>query len=66
MGWAISAGDKHRQRHLIKQGLKEVMIAAVDHGYIDGQVREAGGRVQAGKASADDDHAGTAARGACL
>ncbi len=55
-------GRQHRQRHLIEQGLEEVMIAAVDQGYIDGQVRQPGGGVQAGKASADDDHAGPAAR----
>ncbi len=53
---------QHRERHLIEKRLKEVMIAAVDQGHVDGQVREALGRVEAGKASADDDHAGTARR----
>ncbi len=41
---------QHGQRHLVEQRLKGVMIAAVDHGDIDGQAREAFGCVQAGKA----------------
>ncbi len=62
MGWAMSAGRKHGQRHLVEQRLKGVVIAAVDYGDVDRQVREPFGRVKAGKASADDDHAGAASR----
>ena len=55
-------GREHGQRHLIKQRLKEVVIAPVDQRHIDGQVRETFGRVETGEASADDDYAGTARR----
>jgi glutamate synthase domain-containing protein 2 len=37
-----------------------MMIAAVDHCHIDGQVREASGCVQAAKTSADNNYARTA------
>ena len=45
---------KHRERHLVEQRLKQMMIAPVDHGDIDRQVRQARGRVEAGEASTDD------------
>ena len=53
---------KHGQRDLVEQRLKCVVIATVDYGDIDWQVREALGRVQAGKARADDDDAGAVSR----
>ena len=40
-----------------------MVIAAVDHGYVDRQVREPFRRVEAGKAAADDDDAWTVSRG---
>ena len=41
---------KHGQRHLVEQRLKGVVVAAVDYGDVDRQVREAFGGVKAGKA----------------
>jgi hypothetical protein len=35
------------------------MVAAIHEGYVHGQAGKATGRVNAGKAAADDDYAGT-------
>jgi hypothetical protein len=32
MGAAMSARAQFRRRHLVQQGLEEVVVAAVDHG----------------------------------
>ena len=47
---------EHRQRDLVEQRLEGVVIAAIDYGDVDWQVREPLGGVKAGKAGADDDH----------
>jgi hypothetical protein len=51
---------KNRERDLVEQRLKGVMIAAIDYRDVDRQMREPFGGVKAGKARADDDDAGTA------
>ena len=51
---------EHSQRHLVKQRLEGVMVAPIYHGYVHRQTGQSFGRVKAGKASADDHHAGTA------
>jgi hypothetical protein len=47
------------ERNLVKKRLKNVVIAAVDHGYVDGQMRQAPRGIHAGKSPPDDDDAGT-------
>jgi len=51
---------QYGEGNLVKQGLKGVVVAAVDYGDVDRQAGKAPGCVEAGKATADDDHAGTA------
>ena len=53
---------QHRQRHLVKQRLKGVMVAAIDHGDVDLQARDPFGRMDPRKACADDNDTGTAGR----
>ncbi len=48
---------QHGQRHLVKQRLKRVMVAAVDDGHFHRQFRQSLGGMEAAKPSADDDHA---------
>ena len=53
VGWG-----KHRERDLVEQRLKSVMIAAIDYRDIDRQMPKPFGGVEAGKACADDDDGG--------
>src|SRR6185437_11556296 len=48
---------EHGQRDLVEQGLECEVVAAVDDGYVDGEVGEVFGGMSAGKAAADDEHA---------
>jgi hypothetical protein len=54
VGWR-----EDRESHLIKERLEGVMVAAIHQGYVHGQAGKATGGVNAGKAAADDDDAGT-------
>ena len=49
---------QHGKRDLVKERLKRVVVAAVDYGNVDGQMRQSFGGVNAGKARADNDDAG--------
>ena len=51
---------EHGQGHLVEERLKDVVVAAVDDRDVDGEPCEAVGGVDAGKAAADNDHAGAA------
>jgi hypothetical protein len=53
---------KHGKRDLIKQWLKDVMVAAVDEGDVDREVSEPFGCVEPGESATDDDDARTAGR----
>ena len=49
------AGRQHAQRHLIEQGLKGVMVLAVDQGDGHRLIRQAFGRIEPSEPPADDD-----------
>ena len=51
----VGCGE-HSHGDLIEQRLKGVVILAVDNGDVDIGIRELHGRIQAGKACADDEH----------
>jgi hypothetical protein len=53
VGWR-----EYGEGDLVKERLKGVMVAAIHQGYVHGQAGKATGRVNAGKAAADDDNAG--------
>ena len=55
VGWR-----EYGEGDLVEERLEGVMIAAIHQGYIHGQAAKATGRVNAGKAAADDDYAETA------
>jgi hypothetical protein len=40
---------------LVQQRLKNVMVTAIHHGYLDGRVGQRLGRSQAGESAADDE-----------
>ena len=48
---------KARGRHLVEQGLEEMIVVTVDHGHVDRRIRERLCRREAGKACPDDDDA---------
>jgi hypothetical protein len=48
---------KHSQRHLVQQRLKGMVVGAVDHGDVNGQLAQPLRRGDAGESSADDDDA---------
>jgi hypothetical protein len=49
--------------NLVEQGLKGVVVAAVDDGDVDGEFGQADGGAEAGETTADNDNAGGAAEG---
>ena len=49
------AGGQARRRHLVKERLEEVVVAAVDERHIDVLALELLDRFQPGEPSADDD-----------
>ena len=51
---------EHGEGYLVKQRLKGVVVAAVNYRYVDGEPCKAVSGVDAGKATADDNHAGAA------
>ena len=46
---------QHRQRNLVQQRLKRVIVLAVDHGNVDRQVGQSLCRMNAAKAASKDD-----------
>ena len=48
---------QHRKRHLVQQRLEQVVVAPVDQGHIDGQMRQSFRRVNPAKSAADNDDA---------
>jgi hypothetical protein len=51
--WRVMA-----RRNLVEQRLKDVVVAAVDDGDVDGEMSQAFGGVQAAESTPDDDHTG--------
>jgi hypothetical protein len=49
----LSRGE-HGERNLVKQGLKSVVVAAIDHRDIDGEFAQCHSGIDAGKTSADN------------
>jgi hypothetical protein len=55
----VSRGE-HGEGHLVEERLKSIVVAAVDYRDVDREPCKAVGGVDAGKAAADDNHAGAA------
>jgi hypothetical protein len=55
---------QHCQRYLVKQRLKRVVVPPIDDGYLNRQVSQRFGSIQAGKTAAHDDDSGAMVRGA--
>jgi hypothetical protein len=57
VGWR-----QHSQRYLVKQRLKSVVVPPIEDGYLNWQVSQRFGSIQASKPPTNDDHTGAVVR----